>query len=253
MKVTFLGTGTSQGVPVIACECKVCQSDDTKDKRLRSSILIESELSTIMVDAGPDFRQQLLRENVKNMDAILITHAHKDHTGGLDDVRAFNYKNNAHMDVYAEKDVQHALRNEYHYVFTEFKYPGVPDVNLCNIDEDGFRVKDIDILPIRLIHHKLPVYGFKFKDFTYITDANYIEPSELEKLKGTKILIINALRKEEHISHFNLSQALEIIEKVKPQKAYLTHMGHEIGFHEEEQKLLPENVFFAYDGLSFEI
>lgn len=250
LKVTFLGTGTSQGVPVIACPCAVCHSVDTHDNRLRSSVLIENEETTLVVDSGPDFRQQLLREQVTRLDAILFTHEHKDHIAGLDDVRAFNFIQKRPMDIWAEPRVQYAIRREFAYVFAEYKYPGVPQVNLHRIENNhGFRVNTLDIIPVRVYHYRLPIFGFRFGPVTYITDANYIPPAEMEKIRGTRILILNALRKKKHLTHFNLEEALEVIRMIKPDKAYLTHISHLMGFHRDVQSELPENVFLAYDGL----
>ena len=253
MKFTFLGTGTSQGVPVIACDCEVCQSENVKDKRLRTSALMEVDGVNLVIDSGPDFRQQMLREKVQDVDAILFTHEHKDHLAGLDDVRAFNFKHNKDMEVFASARVQEALKREFWYVFQEFKYPGVPNVNLNLIEDAKFQVKGVEVTPINVLHYKLPVKAFRVKDLTYITDANFISEEEKEKIKGSKVLIVNALRKEEHLSHFTLSEALDFITEINPEKAYLTHISHLLGKHDDVERELPENVFLAYDGLTFEV
>lgn len=253
MKVTFLGTGTSQGVPIIACTCPVCQSDDTHDKRLRSSAMVDVDGVRILIDAGPDFRQQMLREKVDNLDAILLSHEHKDHVGGLDDVRAFNYVLNRPMDIYAQERVLAHLKVEFSYVFSEKPYPGVPQMALHAIGSEAFDVKGVRVTPISVRHFRLPVTAFRINDFTYITDANFISEEEKQKIAGTRVLVVNALRREEHISHFTLSQALALIEEVKPEAAYLTHISHQMGTYADVQAELPENVFLAYDGLSVEI
>ncbi len=245
MKITFLGTGTSQGVPVIACKCDVCSSSDSKDKRLRSSVLIELNGQNLLIDAGPDFRQQMLRAKIEKLDAVLLTHEHKDHIGGLDDVRAFNYVMKKACDIYAEKRVHSAIKREYAYVFAELKYPGIPKMNLHEIAEETFFIGTVAIEPIRIFHHKLPILGFKIGNCAYLTDTNLV--LETKKLEGLDVLIINALRKEKHISHFSLAESLELIKKVKPKKAFLTHISHLMGKHEVESKALPENVFFAFD------
>lgn len=252
MKVTFLGTGTSQGVPIIACDCEVCQSDDLHDKRLRSSVFIEHNGVSMLIDAGPDFRQQMLRENIKDLDAILLTHEHKDHVGGLDDVRAFNYVLNRPMDIYAQERVLNHLQVEYSYVFSEKPYPGVPQMELHPIASSPFSVRGIKVQPIMVKHFKLPVTAFRIEDFSYVTDANYIEPDEIEKLKGSRVLVVNALRREEHISHFTLSQALSLVEAINPERAYLTHISHQLGRYSDVQKELPSNVVLAYDGLKLD-
>ena len=254
MKVTFLGTGTSQGVPVIACECAVCKSEDKHDKRLRVSVLIEVEGKTIVIDSGPDFRYQMLRAGVKKLDAILYTHEHKDHVAGLDDVRAFNYIQQSEVDIYAHKRVQEALKKEFHYVFSGNNYPGIPRLKLNTI-EDGqsFQAAGIDIIPILVMHFQLPVFGFRFGDFTYITDAKTITSEEKSKIKGSDILVINALQKEKHISHFTLEEALELAAEIGANKTYLTHISHRLGTHAEVSKQLPEGVFLAYDGLELDI
>jgi len=254
MKITFLGTGTSQGVPVIGCNCKVCQSEDEKDKRLRVSVLLETKDKTIVIDSGPDFRQQLLRENVQKLDAVVFTHEHKDHTAGLDDVRAFNYKQKKPMEVYAHSRVQESLKLEFSYIFAENKYPGVPEVKLINIGkETTFNIGSLCFNPIEVYHYKLPVLGFRIGEFTYITDAKTIKEEEKQKFKNTEVLVINALRREEHISHLNLKQALNLIEEINPKKAYLTHISHLFDTHENIQKELPKNVFVAHDGLNFKL
>lgn len=250
MKITFLGTGTSQGVPVIACECNICHSSDQHDKRLRTSLLLETDDATLLFDAGPDFRQQMLRENVKKLDSILLTHEHKDHIAGLDDVRAFNYKSQDAIDIYAEERVQKALKREYSYVFSEYQYPGIPKMRLNSIHEHDFTVKGILIHPIRVFHYRLPVFGFRVGNFAYITDANYIPEESKEKLFGVKYLVINALRKEKHISHFNLREAIDFIREISPKKAFITHISHQMGYHVEVSKDLPQGIFLAYDGLS---
>lgn len=253
MKITFLGTGTSQGVPVIACTCPVCLSSDERDKRLRTSIHIEYEGSSFVIDSGPDFRQQMLRAKIKDLTALIFTHEHKDHVAGMDDIRAFNYVLQKKIDIYATLRVQEALVREFPYVFHDFKYPGVPEINLHTIDEHPFTIEGLQFIPIEVLHYKLPVTAFRIHDFTYITDANFISDKEKEKIKGSEVLVINALRREKHVSHFTLEEALDIISELKPRKAYLTHISHQLGKHSDVQKELPENVFLAYDGLKIEV
>jgi phosphoribosyl 1,2-cyclic phosphate phosphodiesterase len=253
LKITFLGTGTSQGVPVIACDCKTCLSDDPRDKRLRTSILVETEETVIVVDTGPDFRQQMLREKVNKLDAVLYTHEHRDHIAGLDDIRAYNFRLQKAMEIYTEERVFSALKYEYPYIFSEKKYPGIPQVNINLIDEQEFIIGDLSIIPVRVMHYRLPVLGFRIGDMAYITDANYISEPEKEKLFGVKYLIINALRKEKHVSHFTLEEALDLIKEISPRKAFLTHLSHQMGYHKVLASELPPNVVPAYDGLSFEV
>ncbi len=253
IKATFLGTGTSQGVPVIACNCDVCQSSDFHDKRLRSSLLINIGNKNIVIDAGPDFRQQMLREKVQALRAILITHEHADHILGLDDIRDYNCVQKNNMEIYAEKRVQEAIKRIFAYVFAEFKYPGVPKMQLKDVTDTPFFIDETKIIPIRCLHYKLPVYGYRIGNLTYITDTNFIPDEELEKAKGSRTLIINALRREKHLSHFNLDEALAVIAKIKPQKAYLTHIGHQFGRYANIEKELPQNVFMAYDGLTLTV
>jgi len=253
LKVTFLGTGTSQGVPIIGCKCSVCTSTDEKDKRLRSSILVEEGHTCVVIDTGPDFRQQMLRADVNKLDAVLFTHEHRDHIAGLDDIRAYNYIQHQPMDVYAEERVIRALNYEYPYIFAENKYPGVPQVNISTITTIPFQINEIHILPIRVMHQNLPVLGFRIGQFAYITDANYISEEELEKLEGVKHLVINALRRKTHVSHFTLDQALQIIRHLSPKRAYLTHISHQLGLHSDVQKELPAGVMLAYDNLVIDI
>lgn len=253
MTVTFLGTGTSQGVPVIACGCEVCTSADPRDNRLRSAIMIESEDKTVVIDSGPDFRYQMLREKVKKLDAIVFTHEHKDHIAGMDDIRAFNYFQNSPVDIYATERVQQALKREFAYVFAEFKYPGIPQVEVHTIDLTPFNIGSIHFTPLEVMHYKLPVLGFRINDFTYITDAKTVAESEVEKIKGTKILVINALQTESHISHFTLDEALLFAQQVNAEKTYLTHISHRLGRYEDISAQLPAGIELAYDGLKLEI
>lgn len=253
MKVTFLGTGTSQGVPVIACECEVCMSTDGRDKRLRTSVHIEVDGKSFVIDSGPDFRQQMLRENIKHLDGLIFTHAHKDHTAGMDDVRAYNFKQRSKIDVYATLDTQKVLKNEFAYIFSDFKYPGIPEIDLITIDDNPFEAHGVKFIPIEVLHYRMPVLGFRVGDFTYITDANYIAEEERIKARNSKVLVLNALRREQHISHFTLKEALEVIEDLNPERAYLTHISHQLGKHEDVTKELPPNVHLAYDGLKLDI
>lgn len=249
-ELTFLGTGTSQGVPMIGCECSVCTSYDQRDKRLRTSALVRQGDVTVVIDTGPDFRQQMLREKVTALDAILYTHEHMDHTCGMDDIRAFNYLMGQPMDIYCEARVEKLLRKNFDYAFAEHKYPGVPDVVVHNIGVEPFAIQTMEVTPIRGTHYRLPVLGFKIGNICYITDMNHIDDAEIEKFKGVDILIINALRREKHISHFTLDQALGVIRKAQPRKAYLIHMSHQLGRHEQLSAELPEGVYSAYDGLT---
>lgn len=254
MKITLLGTGTSQGVPVIGCECEVCVSTDRRDKRLRTAALVEADDHVLAIDAGPDFRQQMLRENVQKLDAVLLTHEHTDHMIGLDDVRPFNFRYRRSMPIYATRPVQKELRDRFAYAFAERPYPGAPSYELRTISkEEPFSVNGMEIQPVEVIHGRLPVLGFRFGAFTYITDAKTIAPEELEKIRGTEVLVLNALHHQEHYSHLNLEQALALIRELRPRQAWLTHISHHMGLHEKINQQLPENVALAYDGLCLEI
>lgn len=234
---------------MIACECRVCHSNDTKDKRLRSSIMVESATTRLVVDSGPDFRYQMLRQQVKKLDAVVFTHPHKDHMAGLDDIRAFNYFSKLHMDIYADALTEEALRRDFYYAFSDTKYPGIPELNLNTITEEPFYVGDIPVTPIQVWHHRMPVLGFRFGSFTYITDANRIEPDQQEKIKGSKIIVLNALRKQNHLSHFTLEQALLLIDQLEIPTGYLTHISHQLGKHAEVEAELPPHIHLSYDGL----
>jgi len=253
MEVTFLGTGTSQGVPLIACTCPVCRSDDPRDQRLRSFVLLKIAGKNLVIDAGPDFRQQMLTYHVMTLRAILVTHEHVDHVFGLDDIRSYNWIQQNPMEIFGEKRVEKAIRRIFHYVFANHNYPGIPQMKLTRITHNPFKVDDIEVIPIRGFHYKLPVYGFRIGDFAYLTDMSFVESTEKKKLQGLRVLVVNALRKKEHQSHFNLSQALQLIDELKPEKAYLTHISHKMGLHKEVSKELPDHVFLAYDGLSISV
>lgn len=256
MKITILGCGTSQGVPVIGCECDVCRSTDPRDKRLRTSILIQTDSTTICVDAGPDFRQQMLRENVKHLDAILITHHHKDHIGGLDDVRSFNFLQNISMPIYASSEAQEEIKREYSYAFVDKEelYPGAPTYNLIDIkDNTPIKINELTIEPIPLLHLKMLCYAFRIGKFAYVTDFSYMSEESFEKLKGVEYLVIEALRKEKHYSHICLSEAIDIAQRLNIKKAWFTHISHTMGKAEEVNKTLPSNMLLAYDSMSVTI
>lgn len=251
-ELTFLGTGTSQGVPMIGCDCEVCRSGDARDRRLRSSVLVTADNGVrIVIDTGPDFRYQMLREHVGKIDGILYTHGHMDHVGGMDDVRGFNYVMQRPVDVWCEPRVEETLRRVFDYAFAEPKYPGVPEVVIHPIlsPVEAFDVHGVRVVPIRGTHYKLPVLGFRIGNIAYLTDMNAIEPAEIEKFRGVDVLVINALRREKHISHFTLDEALAVIEAAGPGRAYLTHVSHQLGRYEDLLRVLPKGVFPAYDGL----
>ncbi len=253
IRIVFLGTGTSTGVPVVACDCDVCTSPDHRDRRLRTSVMVQVNGHNFIIDCGPDFRYQMIREKVEDISAIIFTHGHRDHIAGLDDVRAFNYVLNKTVNVFASEEVINSIKREFPYIFTEKRFFGAPQLEFHIIDNNKFMVENIEFTPIEVLHHKLTVFGFRIGNFTYITDANYISDQEKEKIKGSEILVINALRKSKHISHFSLEEALEIIGEIAPRKAYITHLSHFIGLHETIQQSLPSNVFLAYDGLTVEL
>jgi phosphoribosyl 1,2-cyclic phosphate phosphodiesterase len=251
-RLTFLGTGTSQGVPMIGCGCEVCRSSDGRDKRLRSSVLVEYEGLTLLIDAGPDFRQQMLGAGVNHLDAILLTHNHKDHTGGLDDIRAFNYLERKATEIYCEKYVEESLRMEYSYAFAERKYPGAPEWHVHNIDENPFMIGGAGIIPIRGMHYKLPVLGYRFGNIAYCTDMNDIAEEEFAKLEGLDHFIINSVRHGRHISHFSLEEAVEVCRKVGARHSWITHISHQLPCYEELAAELPEGIMPAYDGLTID-
>lgn len=253
MKVTILGSGTSQGVPVIACDCEVCRSTDKRDKRLRCSAMIEIGDRKIVIDAGPDFRYQMLRAGVKDVRALLLTHEHKDHIGGLDDIRAFNWVKQGKVDVYSNRRTVEAVKRDYAYAFEEVRYPGVPDMDLHVVGEDPFYIDEVEVVPLTVMHYKLPVTAFRIGGLAYITDANYIPEEGMRKLEGVECLVIDALRRERHLSHFSLEEALEVIRRLGVKRAFLTHVGHQMGLTREVERTLPANVRLAYDGLTFEV
>jgi phosphoribosyl 1,2-cyclic phosphate phosphodiesterase len=253
MKVTFLGTGTSTGVPVVACNCEVCSSDDARDKRYRTSVMLSHGSSNIIIDCGPDFRIQMLKHKVEDIDAVLFTHAHRDHIAGLDDIRAFNYILHKSIDIYGSQLTLGAIKEQFPYIFVPGRYLGAPKLNLFPITEAPFNIGEFSFIPIRVMHQDMEVYGYRIGDFTYITDANYISPSEMDKIRGSKVIVINALRNSRHISHFSLGEAIEILQDLKPDKAYLTHISHFLGKYEIVEPKLPEWVHLAYDGLQIEV
>ena len=253
MRITFLGTGTSQGVPVITCGCEVCTSSDPRNKRLRTSVLIETDDKTFVIDSGPDFRYQMLRARVKDLDAIIYTHEHKDHIAGLDDIRPFNYLLNKTIDIYADHRVQDALRREFNYIFSEVKYHGLPQIKLHTLTNEAFNIGNTSIQPLEIMHFRLPILGFRIGDFTYITDAKTISVETVEKIKGTKILVINALQITEHISHFTLAEAIDFAQEIGAEMTYLTHISHNLGLHEVVELNLPAGIKLAYDGLQLEV
>jgi phosphoribosyl 1,2-cyclic phosphate phosphodiesterase len=253
VKVTFLGTGTSLGVPVVGCSCAVCQSNDERDKRLRSSVLIQVNGLNLVIDAGPDFRQQMLRAKVNDLSAILITHEHYDHISGLDEIRAFNWILQKPIDIYTEARVQQSVKKVFSYVFDEKKYPGIPEMKLHIVDETPFSIDGTKIIPIRGMHLNLPVLGFRIGNFAYLTDIKTLDEKEIEKLTNLDVLVLNALRRESHISHLTLAEAAALIKRINPGKAYLTHISHQMGTYVEISKSLPYSIFMAYDGLEIDL
>ncbi|MBN3583487.1 MBL fold metallo-hydrolase [Algoriphagus aestuarii] len=249
MKVTFLGTGTSQGVPVITCTCPVCRSLDFRNKRFRSSIHFEIGDLSLVIDTGPDFRSQMLSADIKRLDGVLFTHEHKDHTAGLDDIRPFNFSQQMDIPIFGRIQVLEQIKREFAYVFSSKKYPGVPQIEPVEIDDSPFTIQGVTIIPIPVYHYKLPVLGFRIGDFTYITDTNQIPEESMELIKGTKILVLNALQKEAHISHFTLDEAVAKAKEIGAETTYFTHISHKLGLHHEVEKELPPGIYLAYDGL----
>lgn len=253
LHIQFLGTGTSTGIPMIGCDCTVCTSPNPKDNRLRSSILVQSQKTSLIVDTTPDFRYQMLRTHTRRLDAVLFTHPHKDHMAGLDDIRAYNFFSQKAMDIYANSLTEEAVKRDFYYAFADKKYPGVPELNLITIDENPFVIGDIPVQPILVYHHKMPVFGFRFGDFTYITDANRIEADQKELIRGSKVLVLNALRKEAHISHFTLQEAVDLATELAIPEVYFTHISHQLGLHETINQELPPHIQLAYDGLELRL
>ena len=253
LHIQFLGTGTSTGIPMIGCDCTVCTSQNPKDNRLRSSILVQSQKTSLIVDTTPDFRYQMLRTHTRRLDAVLFTHPHKDHMAGLDDIRAFNFFSQKAMDIYANSLTEEAVKRDFYYAFADKKYPGVPELNLITIDENPFVIGDIPVQPILVYHHKMPVFGFRFGDFTYITDANRIEADQKDLIRGSKVLVLNALRKEAHISHFTLQEAVDLATELAIPEVYFTHISHQLGLHETINQELPPHIQLAYDGLELRL
>jgi phosphoribosyl 1,2-cyclic phosphate phosphodiesterase len=253
LHIQFLGTGTSTGIPMIGCDCTVCTSKNPKDNRLRSSILVQSNKTSLIVDTTPDFRYQMLRTHTRRLDAVLFTHPHKDHMAGLDDIRAFNFFSQKAMDIYANSLTEEAVKRDFYYAFADKKYPGVPELNLITIDENPFVIGDIPVQPILVYHHKMPVFGFRFGDFTYITDANRIEEDQKALIRGSKVLVLNALRKEAHISHFTLQEAVDLANELDIPEVYFTHISHQLGLHDTINQELPPHIQLAYDGLELRL
>ena len=253
MKITFLGTGTSQGIPVISCGCEICSSKDFRDNRLRTSVLLETGDKTIVIDSGPDFRYQMLRAGVKDLDAIVFTHEHKDHIAGLDDIRPFNYLLKKDIHIYADARVQTALKREFSYIFTDLQYPGLPQIDIHDLNGEPFTIGETLLIPIEIMHYKLPILGYRINDFTYITDAKTVSATSIEKIKGTKVLVVNALQRATHISHFNLEQAIAFAREINAETTYFTHISHNLGLHAEVEQELPPNMKLAYDGLTIEV
>lgn len=253
MTITFLGTGTSQGVPVIACDCPVCTSSNGKDNRLRSSVLIELDGKNIVIDTGPDFRYQMLRERITRLDAVLYTHSHKDHVAGLDDVRAFNRQQGGAIDIYGTAAVHEALRREFYYAFSAKRYPGVPMLNLHEITTAPFGLFGHEVVPIEVMHYMMPVLGFRIGDFTYITDAKTVSNTQIEKIVGSKVLVVNALQRDAHISHFTLAEAVAFAERIGAEKTFFTHISHRLGLHNDVEAELPSGIHLAYDGLQLTV
>lgn len=252
MKITFLGTGTSTGVPVVACNCEVCTSDDPRDKRYRTSVMLSRGSSNIIIDCGPDFRIQMLKHKVEDIDAVVFTHAHRDHIAGLDDIRAFNYILHKSIDIYGSQLTLDAIKEQFPYIFTPGRYFGAPQLNLHPITETPFTIGGFNFIPVQVLHQEMKVFGYRVGDFTYITDANYIAPAELDKIRGSKVIVINALRNSRHVSHYSLDEALEVLRDLKPEVAYLTHISHFLGKFDAVENKLPDWVHLAYDGLHIE-
>lgn len=253
MKVTFLGTGTSQGVPVVSCKCAICQSPNPKDKRLRSSVLIQDQGVNVVIDSGPDFRQQMLREKLETLDAIVYTHEHKDHIGGMDDIRGFNFTMGKEIDLFMTERVLDQMKREFAYVFAENKYPGIPEVKVQLVSNNIFNVKHLSFLPIEIMHLKLPIMGYRIGKFTYITDMKSITDVEKEKIKSSEVIVVNALRREPHVSHITFDEAVAFMHELRPRKGYFTHISHQLGLHDDVMNELPDFIELAYDGLTIEL